>query len=464
MGRATSQRAADPGSLSRAARALPRVAFGALRHGLLPAGPSAARIFWREGSNELHWKVLGDGLVGFLRHSGPLLTKCGQILATRTDLLPAPVCARLESLYSEQAPMRPAELRAALRRAFGRRHPFRRFDSKPIAVGSVGQVHRARLAGGERAIVKLLRPGVEQRLARDLELARALLELWLGAPWRARPASRALLVRMLDDLGRGCAREVDLAQEARALGEFARRFARNRKVCVPRCYEELCSPHALVMEELRGEPVAAYRRRAKRDPEAARRIASLALEEILRQIFEDGRFHADPHAGNLLILEDGRLGLVDLGLTGELGRDDRRQIARAVRAFAARDADALIRALLAFGTLPPGFVAERFHADVRQLVGARAPRLAARLRGRGRDGEADDSNSLEEFVTALFALADRHGIHVQASTTLLIKALVTIEGVARSLDPELDLASAAAPVVLRSLAPRWLQRLIGARA
>jgi ubiquinone biosynthesis protein len=218
------------------------------------------------------------------------------------------------------------------------------------------------------------------------------------------------------------------------------------------------------MEELRGEPLSSYRRRARRDPEAARRIASLALEEILRQIFEDGRFHADPHAGNLLVLEDGRLGLVDLGLTGELAREDRRRIAQAVKSFVGRDADGLIRVLLGFGTLPPGFDAARFETEVRELVRARAPRLAARLRGRAAGAASDASSSLEDFVTELFRLADRHGIHVQASTTLLIKALVTIEGVARSLDPELDLAAAAAPVVLRSLAPRWLRRLIRARA
>jgi ubiquinone biosynthesis protein len=467
VSRARRDAAADAGAaanLSRAARTLPRVAFGALRHGLLPAGPDAARTLWREGRSELHWKVFGDGLVRFLRNAGPLFTKSGQILASRTDLMPAPLCARLESLYAGQPPMRPAELQGALRRAFGRRHPFRRFEDEPIAVGSVGQVHRARLDDGSATIVKLLRPGVERRIARDLELAHALLDLWLETPWRPRPTSRALLVRALDDLGRGCAQEVDLAREARTLREFAQRFDGHPRVRVPRCFESLCSPHALVMEELRGEPLSAYRRRAKRDPEAARRIANLALEEILRQIFEDGRFHADPHAGNLLVLEDGRLGLVDLGLTGELGRDDRRQIARAVKAFVARDADGLIRALLGFGALPPDFDEAEFKREVRELVRARASGLAARLRGRNAGDTDDDSSSLEEFVTALFGLADRHGIHVQNSTTLLIKALVTIEGVARSLDPELDLAAAAAPVVLRSLAPRWLQRWIGARA
>jgi ubiquinone biosynthesis protein len=442
------------------------VALDALRHGVLPAGLATARTLRSEGVDGLHWKVLGDGLVRFLRHSGPLFTKLGQVLATRTDLLPAALCARLESLYSEQPPMRPAELARALRRAFGRKLPFPDFDRTPIAVGSVGQVHRARLAGGEAAIVKVLRPGVEERIERDVALARSLLDLWLGLPRRARPASRELLERSLEDLGRACAREADFAQEAAALREFAQRFARHPHVRVPRCFEALSSKHAVVMEELQGEPLSAYRRRAQEDPEAARRVASLALEEILRQIFEDGRFHADPHAGNLLVLPDGRLGLIDLGLTGELTREDRRRVARAARAFLARDAEGLVRALLGFGTLPPGFDAAAFERDVRRMVQGRAPHLVARLRGRGtRIGESEDEpGSLEEFVGELFGLARSHGIHVPSSTLLLIKALVTIEGVARSLHPELDLAAAAVPVVLRSLAPRWLQRLIGARA
>jgi len=447
-----------------ALRTLPRVALGALRHGVLPAGLATARTLRHEGWTGLHWKILGDGLVRFLRHSGPVFTKLGQILATRTDLLRPALCARLESLYSEQPPMRPAELARALRRAYGRRLPFRDFGAKPIGVGSVGQVHRACLASGEAAIVKILRPGIEEQIERDLALARSLLDLWLGLPRRARPASRALLERCLDDLGQACAREADFAQEAAALHEFARRFEKHPKVRVPRCFEALSSKQVVVMEELQGEPLSAFRRRAQRDPEAARRIASLALEEILRQIFEDGRFHADPHAGNLLILEDGRLGIIDLGLTGELAREDRRRIAQAAKAFLARDAEGLIRALLGFGRLPPGFDAEKFEAEVRELVQGRAQRLMARLRGRKGTDAAEEPNSLEEFVTELFGLARSHGIHLPPSTLLLIKALVTIEGVARSLHPELDLAAAAVPVVLRSLAPRWLQRLMGARA
>jgi ubiquinone biosynthesis protein len=455
--------AARTPSFWHAARGLPRLALGALRHGILPAGLAAARTLRREGFRELHWKILGDGLVRFLRHAGPVFTKLGQVLATRSDLLPESLCARLEALYAEQPAMRRAELQRALRRAYGRRSPLRRFESRPIGVGSVGQVHRARLASGERVIAKVLRPGIAAAIERDLALARSLLDLWLGRPGRARPGTREMLGRALDDLGRACVREADLVQEAQALRDFARRFDGHPHVRVPRCIDALSSEHVLVMEELRGEPLSAYRRRARRDPEAARRLANLALGEILRQIFEDGRFHADPHAGNLLVLEDGRLGLVDLGLTGELGREDRRRIARAVRAFLARDPDRLVSALLGFGTLPPDFADEIFRKEVIAVVAARGPRLVRRLRGRRDPGAADESSGLEDFVSELFAVAHRHGIAVPPATTLLIKSLVTIEGVARSLDPEIDLAAAAVPAVLRSLAPGWLQRLLRPR-
>ncbi len=446
------------------ARAVPGIAVRAVRHGLMPAGLSAAGTLRREGLSELHWKVLGDGLVRFLRHSGPVFSKFGQILATRTDLLPAALCARLEALYSQQQPMKPRALRRSLHEAHGSRSPFGDFSDDPLAVGSVGQVHRARLSDGTRVVVKVLRPGVEQQIERDLEIARAFLPLFLGIERREQSAARQLLMKSLDDLAEGYADEVDLRREATALRTFARRFARHPKVKVPTCFERLSSKRVLVMEELVGEPLSAYRARAESDPEAARRVANLALTEILRQVFEDGHFHADPHAGNLLILEDGRLGVIDLGLTGELTLDDRRRIARAVRAFLSRDADALIQALLGFGTTPPDFDAERFREDIAAVAHSRGKRVMGWLRGgRGARSAASDSTPLEEFVSELFAVAHAHGVHVSRSSTLLIKTLVTIEGVGRSLDPQLNLTALAVPVILRSLTPRWMRWALATR-
>ena len=445
-----------------AALAMPRLAVGLFRHGLLPIGPSAADTVRREGFSELHWKVLGDGLVRFLCNAGPVFTKFGQILATRGDLLPPTVCARLETLYARQSPMRSRELESSLAGAFGRRPPFREFERKPLAVGSVGQVHRARLEDGTRVVVKIIRPGAEERIASDLELARVLARVAADA---TTPARGLLLEKLLDDLAEGYAREVDLRHEARALGDFARQFAANPNVCVPACFESLSSRHVLVMEELVGEPLSAFRVRAKTDPEAARRVARLALTEILSQVFEDGRFHADPHAGNLLVLPDGRLGVIDLGLTGELSREERRLVARAVRAFLSRDPEAVIEALLGLTTVPEDFDRASFRRDVDALVRGRGRSVAARLKGaEAAVSEEDEPNALDAFVSELFALGHEHGVNLPTSATLLIKTLVTIEGVARSLHPELDLARAAAPVMVRTLAPRWARWAFRPRA
>lgn len=431
-----------------------------MRHGLLPVGFSAASTARREGLSDLHWKVAGDALVRFLRHSGPVFTKCGQILATRDDLLPTSVCARLEALYSEQAPMRARELERVLHAAYRGQLPFQRFSEKPLAVGSIGQVHRARL-GGRPVIIKIIRPGIEKQIARDLNVARVLLGLLLGLPGRRQRTVGPLLNRLLEDLGQGFGREVDLRHEARNLREFGRRFADHPRVKVPDVFEDLSCSQVLVMEELRGRPLSAWRRRADSHPEEARRVADLALTEILRQVFEDGHFHADPHAGNLLVLDDGRLGLIDLGLTGEFRPEDRRNIARAVRAFLARDPDRVIRALLAFGTPPPDFDPERFRRDVLAVVEQYRGRLSERILGTSEPGRT--SNPLEDFVGALFAVAFAHHVSVPPSVTLLIKTLVTVEGVARSLDPELNLTATALPVVLRSLTPRWLRWAFGSR-
>ena len=433
----------------------PRLAATALRRGVLPIGPSAVGVLRREGASELHWKVLGDALARFLRHSGPVLTKLGQILATRHDLLPESLCRRLEALYTRQPAMPKRELQRILRARYGRRTPFRRFEWTPVAVGSIGQVHRAQLRDRSRVVVKVLRPGVEQAVARDLRSVRALVDLGLQLVSGAGDSARRVAARALDDLEDAFATETNLEHEAEAFEEFARRFRRNPRVRIPVCHRQWSSREVLVLEELSGEPLSALRERAKSDPEAARRAANLALKEILIQIFEVGRFHGDPHGGNLLLMEDGRLGLIDLGLTGELAVEDRRNLIRAVRAFLSRDRDASLDALLRFGASGPDFDRADFERELTALFRRSKDGVAARVTGRAGDGE--ESVRLEELVNQLFVLAERHDLHLPRSTVLLVKTLVTIEGVARSLDPEIDVAVTALPVLLRSLTPRWLR-------
>jgi ubiquinone biosynthesis protein len=447
----TSRRVAD------GALAVPRLTFNAVRHGVLATATSAPLVALQEGPWGLHWKMLGDGLVRFAQHSGPLLTKLGQILATRGDLLPEGVCTRLEALYSRQPAMTRRQLDAALATGFPQGLPFRTFERQPVAVGSIAQIHRATLTDGASVVVKVVRPGLKREIERDLNAAEVLLRLMLALPVVVRRTTRTAVLRALDDLGTALRAEVDLRQEATSLEDFGRRLRANPRVRVPRVYRHWCAENVLVMEELVGEPLSAFRARAKTDPDAARRVADLAFREILKQVFEDGRFHADPHAGNLLILPDGRLGLIDLGLTGEAKQQDRTRIARAVRAFVSGDPDGLVRALLDFGVPPPEFRYEAFKADVIVVVRRNEVQIVAQMTGR--NGHAADaaSSRLETFVQELFRVAEQHNLYVPPSSTLLIKTIVTIEGVARSLDPELNVVATAIPIVLRSIGRRWLR-------
>jgi ubiquinone biosynthesis protein len=440
---------------SQTGRAVSKIAGAVVWRGAVPAGVNGLRVLRREGRSELHWKVLGDALARSLQGGGPLLSKLGQVLAGRTDVFPETLCRRLEVLCSGQEAMSAEELERALAEAFPEGSPFEELSPEPIGVGSVGQAHRARLAeGGQQVVVKLLRPGVEEQLRRDLTAARTLLPLLTRLKRRDRERARRALERALEELSRGLLAEVDLSAEAEALTAFHERLGRRSRVYVPKCYRELSSKRVLVMEALEGEPLSVCRERLADDPRAAKRLASEALREVLRQVFEDGHFHADPHAGNLLVLEDGRLGLVDLGLTGEFGPEARRAVSVALRAFLARDPRKVIQALLTLGTAPDDLDLEGFEADVLTCVRGNAPEKAA-------DGAQDEGEAPgpEKLVNELLAIARRHEIEIPGSTTLLIKSLVTIEGVARSLDPELDLARTALPVILKSMRPRWLDRL-----
>ena len=149
------------------------------------------------------------------------------------------------------------------------------------------------------------------------------------------------------------------------------------------------------------------------------------------------------------------MGLIDFGLTGKLRSDERRTIARAVRALVARDIEATLRLLLALGELPPGFDLDAFRSDVSGVLRDQVGGVVARTTGADSDPDTE-ANALERLVGDLFRVTHRHGVWLPDSTTLLIKALVTIEGVARSLDPELNIVVKAIPIIAKSLVPKWL--------
>lgn len=452
--------------------ALPSLSFSLVRHGMLPFFPSLFESFQNESLRDIPQKELGKFLARFLSHSGPVLIKFGQILATRTDILPELICQELETLYDGQEPMPKSVRDGLLRRRYGEKIPFKFLDRKPIGVGSIGEVYRAKLNDGSPIVVKIIRPGILRRIRRDihfLETAMNIVNMQLHI-WDKNFEHG--MRRALMELAKGLEEEADLRIEAAALKDFRKRFRRNGNVYVPYCYTRFCDKNILVMEEIKGIPLSKARLKAKKNKKLAKQIANLALTEILRQIFEEGRFHADPHGGNLILMPDGRLGIIDLGLTGEFGDQERKRIVRALRAFIAKDAESLISSLLEFGEVPDNFNQKEFRKDVESIVHKHKEGLSSQLRGKSSKDRKlpggsrsqtkqkppkPNAENLERFVTDLFQVAYKHGIYVPHNSVLLIKTLVTIEGLARSIDPDLNLVDQALPIVLRAMLPKWLR-------
>lgn len=429
-------------------------------HALFPIIPRAGQLLYQEGFEEFSKKLAGDSLAAVLRNSGPVFIKLGQILSTREDLLGTTVCQRLEILYNKQPAAPYSQVKSILKKRKIWSH-IKSIERKALGVGSIGQVHRATLKTGETLILKILRPGVARQITQDIAQLKNLVErLFSTASVRASldPALRFTILKLLENLGKALVKEVDLVLEKEQLSRFAHIMKGRAELVVPKVFEEWCDSELLVMEELKGESLSDYRKRNSQNSVALKKYAGIALKEVLRQVFTEGAFHADPHMGNLIVLADGRLGFIDFGLTGELSNRDRAQLGKAIKALMAKDAEKLIQSLLGFGEIPPDFNEAAFRDEVIQVVQAQRAELSTQLLG-NTEAQADGTSSLEHLVNDLFTVAYRHHIAVPESSILIIKTLVTIEGVARRLDPGVNVAAIALPILLKATAKSWWANL-----
>lgn len=248
-----------------------------------------------------------------LEELGPTFIKLGQVLSTRPDLLPRSFVTELERLQDDAPPVDFEEIRAVVESSLGRSldEAFAHFKPTPLASASMAQVHVARTHEGDEVVVKVIRPDVAALIEADLDLMHLLARMLEAIFAEMELYAPGQLVETFD---KALKTELDLGEEARVLQEFARNCAHIRDLAVPAVYPELSSAQVLTLELLRGEKVS----RVETGSDEARRLIEIGLEATFQQIFEDGLFHGDPHPGNLMSLEDGRLGLIDFGLVGRL--------------------------------------------------------------------------------------------------------------------------------------------------
>ncbi len=364
---------------------------------------------------------------------GPTFIKFGQVLATRPDLLPLSLVKELRRLQDEVPPFPPedverlieSELRAPASKIFAE------FNPVPMAAASIAQVHRATLPTGERVVVKAQRPDLPRLLHRDLDILHmlaVLIEARIPEARQYRP------VGLVEEFERSILREIDFTRELYHLQRFGRLLADDPTVHVPRAYEHLCTARVLVMEYVEGIKVDRLDEieRAGLDRKA---LAENATRLVLKQIFELGAYHADPHPGNFFVLRDNRICLVDYGMIGTVDPERIDELLTFLVAILTEDMDRMVRLFSDMGLLDDRVDVRGLKAETREFVRRYADLPLKRL-------------DVARYLGDLFEIIARYHVRIPAEILLMGKTIATLQSIAQSLWPEFDPFSVMRPYLL----------------
>ncbi|NUR27447.1 MAG: AarF/ABC1/UbiB kinase family protein [Catenulispora sp.] len=430
---------------------LPSMVFLVVAEALAPSGSLPTPLEWIRGlrsrisRSRRYWRftmiLIRHGLGPYLRgrrphadvgrslrealnEGGLTFIKLGQILSTRRDLLPAPVIEELSLLQHQAAYVQWPQIEAVLIAEYGDIDSvFARFDHEPMAAASVAQVHSARLVSGEEVVVKVRRPGVTTQVARDLDIIRRLARtLEQRTAW-----ARSLgTIALAEGFAAALREELDFRIEARNLVAVA--DTQVEGVAVPRAHAEYSSERVLVMERFDGTPLRHALPTLATRGIGQRELAERLLDYLLRQVMVDGVFHADPHPGNILLLADGRLGMLDFGSVGRLDSSLRAAMQRLLAAVDSGDPLYLCDAVLEVMTAPEDVDETALERDLGRFT-------ARHLRsGSGFD---------VAMFTDLFRIVTAHGLAVPAEVAAVFRALGTLEGTLTELARDFDIVAEA---------------------
>jgi ubiquinone biosynthesis protein len=370
-----------------------------------------------------------------LEDLGPTFIKFGQVLSTRADILPVGFAEALRGLQDDCPPMPAGEAHAAIEQALGKplSQLFREIDDDPVASASIAQVHRAVTLEGDEVAVKVQRPRVREQIMRDLDLLAFLAELAESIVLEAGMVTPRDIIEEFEDAFLG---ELDFLREARNMKRFEKNLeGEARPYIVPKVYSALSSRTVLTMQYIRGTRLADIG-----PAHDKKKIAANIVSSAFEQVFVDGLFHADPHPGNSFILSDNRLALLDFGSVGEVSYAMRQTLLVLVVSIGLRDAETVARLLYRVG-IPDERV------SLHRLRDAAASLFDQYLRDRSTLANIEATKLLEE----LFDLAARFRVRIPSEYALIARAGMTVEGIIRELDPELEVLEVAQPYIRRLL-------------
>ena len=389
----------------------------------------------------------GERLRLALEELGPIFVKFGQALSTRRDLLPVDIADELAKLQDRVPPFDSRLAVAIVEAAFGRplNDIFASFENAPLAAASIAQVHAATLKNSEEVVVKILRPGMHAIIERDLEVLEALAGL-ADAYWEE--SRRLRPIEVVHEYRKTILDELDLLREAGNAAQLKRNFAGSRQLYVPAVHWDYCRVNVMVMERIHGIIVSQIDELKARGTDFAK-LAQNGVEIFFTQVFRFNFFNADMHPGNIFVQVDDpknpRYAAVDFGIVGTLQPRDQHYLAENFMAFFERDYRRVAALHVESGWVPPETRVEELESAIRAVCEPYFDRALKDI-------------SLGQVLMRLFSTSRRFNVEIQPQLVLLQKTMLNVEGLGRSLDPELDLWKTAKPYL-----ERWMTEQIGLR-
>ena len=372
----------------------------------------------------------GQRLRQALEELGPVFVKLGQMLSTRPDLIPDDIAEELSLLQDRVPPFPGDEALLILEQAYEEpvSHHLIDFNQQPLASASVAQVHDARLTDGTEVIVKILRPGLEPIINRDIDLLYMLARM--GEKYS--PDIRRLrAVEVIDEYNKTIHDELDLMREAANASQLRHNFLTSPLLYVPEVYFDHTRINVMVMEKIHGTTVNKVDALVEKGIDL-KQLSNNGVEIFYTQVFRDGFFHADMHPGNIFVLDDGRYAAVDFGIMGTISDIDKHYLAENFLAFFNHDYRRVAQAHIDAGWVPDGTRVDEFESAIRSVC---EPIFAKPL----------CEISFGRVLVRLFRVARRFNMEIQPQLVLLEKTLLYVEGLGRQLDPQLNLWDTAKP-------------------
>jgi ubiquinone biosynthesis protein len=421
------------------AKVLTRLGFGFFveEMGLLHMLSLPKRLF--TNTEEIDSMTVGERIRQVIEELGPTYVKIGQVASTRADIIPEEILKELEKLQDNVPSFSFEQVTRIIEEELGSplEEIFSWIDERVIAAASIGQVHRAQLRTGELVAVKVQRPQIKAMIETDLEI---LLDLATLAEHRIERMERLQLRDVVEEFAKSLHNELDYSIEARNAEKIAKQFENDPTIHIPVIYWDYSTRTVLTMEFVEGLKLNQFEEIEKKGYDR-KVIAEQLVRALFHQVLIEGFFHADPHPGNIFLLQGGVVSFIDFGMVGRLTLEMKQNFASLVIGMKRKSTGSMIKAILRIGIIPDEVNLPLLTNDVDELREKYMDIPMSRI-------------SLGEAINDLFKVAFHHRIRIPSDFALLAKCLLTLEGIVAKLDPHLSVMDMAEPYGIRLLKER----------